>query len=199
MTKQQYIDELRLRLKGLTQEEIDDAVAYCEEYFDEVGIGNEQKAIDGLGSPFKFAAQIKADAEIKKNDSPLDKNNNSSLKGIIAIIIGICALPIAFPLLIVLLAILFALIISLGVLLFTGVVLIGAILGSGIPLIWNGLFHIEMMNNSLISIGSGLLCIGLAILVGTCVVWLVKKILPIFSKIITSIYHKVKEGTNHEK
>ncbi len=175
MTKQQYIDELRLRLKGLTQEEIDDAVAYCEEYFDEVGIGNKQQAIDGLGSPFKFAAQIKADAEIKKQDNPLEKNNNSSLKGIIAIIIGICALPIAFLLLIVLLAILFALIVSLGVLLFTGVVLIGAILGSGIPLIWNGLFHIEMMNNSLISIGSGLLCIGLSILIGTCIVWGVKK------------------------
>lgn len=199
MTKQQYMDELRIRLKGLTQEEIDDAIIYCEEYFDEAGIGNEQQAIDSLGSPFKFAAQVKADAEIKKQDNSTEMKNKSSLKGIMAIIIGICALPIAFPLLIVLLAILFAFIVSIGVLVFTGVILIVAIAGSGIPLIWNGLFHIKMMSNSLISIGSGLLCIGFAILICISIVWVFKRLLPIFSKMIISIYHKAKEGICHEK
>ncbi len=199
MTKQQYIDELRVRLKGLTQEEIDDAIMYCEEYFDEAGVGNEQQVIDSLGSPFKFAAQIKADAEVKKQDHSMERKNKSSLKGIVAIIIGICALPIAFPVFFVLLAILFAFIVSVGALIFAGIISIIAIAGSGIPLIWNGLFHMEMINNSLISIGSGLLCIGFAILVCICIVWIFKKLLPIFSKMITSIYHKAKEGISHEK
>lgn len=64
MSKQEYIHQLKAKLKGLDEKEIEDAITYCEEYFDDAGEGNEEQVIKDLGTPGKFAAQLKAESII---------------------------------------------------------------------------------------------------------------------------------------
>ena len=42
MSKQEYIHQLKAKLKGLDEKEIEDAITYCEEYFDDAGERNEE-------------------------------------------------------------------------------------------------------------------------------------------------------------
>ena len=83
MSKQQYLEELRVRLKGLSQDEIEDALSYREEYFDDAGEGNEQQVIADLGSPYKFAAQIRADAEIRRHNTTFANDQNTTKKALL--------------------------------------------------------------------------------------------------------------------
>lgn len=203
MSKQQYLEELRVRLKGLSQDEIEDALSYCEEYFDDAGEGRCNRIIADLGSPYKFAAQIRADAEIRRHNTTFANDQNttkkSSLKSIIAIILGICALPIALPLLLALVAVIFALFITIGAFAIAGLASVGAIAFTGFPLLVNGFYHLETPGNALIAIGGGLLCIGLGILLLLLFIWLIRTLLPAFMRLVTNLYHKAKEGKHYEK
>lgn len=60
MSKQEFMDELKIRLVNIPEEERKEALAYYEDYFEDAGEDNEQEVIDSLGSPQKVADQIKA-------------------------------------------------------------------------------------------------------------------------------------------
>ena len=201
MNKQQYLDELKVRLKGLSQEEIDQAIQYCEEYFDDAGVGHEQEVIQELGSPFKFAAQMKADSEIKRQQAtPKQKQKqDSSIKTIVLLILGICALPIAVPAAFVLLLLLFIAGIVLVAFLFAAVVSVIAMLFSGVPLLIHGLFSWNATSDTLLTIGGGIFSIGLAGLIIFCVIWVIKTLIPMLTRFLTNLYDKIKEKTKHEK
>lgn len=110
MDKKQYLYELAKQLKDLEQEEFDEALAYIEEYFEEAGIENEKNVIIELGTPAKYAAQIKAELAAK-NTYFYDTQTppKSSIKKTWLVVLGICALPIAAPLALVVVALIFAL------------------------------------------------------------------------------------------
>ena len=57
MNKQEYIEIIKRRLAVLPQEEIDEAVLYVSEYFEDAG--NDEKAVQALGNPNEFADRIK--------------------------------------------------------------------------------------------------------------------------------------------
>jgi hypothetical protein len=56
LNKQQYLAELRTHLVGLPQNEIDMAVKFYAEYFDEAG--NDEAVAEELGKPFHLAKSI---------------------------------------------------------------------------------------------------------------------------------------------
>ena len=126
MKKAEYIAELKRRLANFSPSEVEDAVSYCEEYFEEAGDGNDQQVIDDLGTPAQFAAQLKAERSIRQEQQHRNyrrgNNPNSSLKNAGMIILGICALPIALPLLFAAIAVMFALVITVFALGVAGIV-----------------------------------------------------------------------------
>lgn len=61
MTKQEYIQIVHSQLSGVDPRDLSDAIVYLNEYFEEAGVENEQKVIEELGSPEKYAATIRAD------------------------------------------------------------------------------------------------------------------------------------------
>lgn len=202
MRKEDYIIELTSRLNGLTQEESDDAISYCTEYFDDAGEGNEEQVIEDLGMPAKFAAQMKANSVIRDNQNKSSKGKKqekSSVKNIVVIILGICALPIALPLLFALMVVVFALFVTLGALLFAGIVTVIAVLFSGIPLVVNGFMNFSTPENALIAIGGGLLCVGIGMFLLLFLYHLIKTIIPAFTRAVTRLYHRALEGKKHEK
>lgn len=138
MKKAEYIAELKRRLANFSPSEVEDAVSYCEEYFEEAGDGNDQQVIDDLGTPAQFAAQLKAERSIRQEQQHRNyrrgNDPNSSLKNAGMIILGICALPIALPLLFAAIAVMFALVITVFALGVAGIVSFASILITGIPL-----------------------------------------------------------------
>ncbi len=67
--KNEFLSQLRKGLKKLPQDEIDNAMEYYEEYFEEAGPEKEEEAIASWGSPGAVASQILADYAIRQADS----------------------------------------------------------------------------------------------------------------------------------
>ena len=106
------MQRLRKKLSPLPSGEIDSAVQYYEEYFDEAGTENEPAIIDELGPPEKVASMIKVNHavnDIKKSDGSAKK----SLKAIFIVILAIFASPIAIPIGIAVFAVILSLVIAL--------------------------------------------------------------------------------------
>lgn len=97
MNRKEFIDKLQKEISKLPEEEIEAAIEYYEEYFDEAGKENEQEVLEQLGSPKKVAAQIKSQYAVRLFD---EEEKPSAKKGISAIwyvILGICAAPVSIP------------------------------------------------------------------------------------------------------
>ena len=121
MNRQEYIAELKRRLQKLPFDEIKKAVDYCEEYFDDAGVENEQRVIEELGSPANMAAQVLADFVV--NDTvTANAPKKKPLTTVWLVILAVFASPVAFPIAIALASVamavsvsIFAVAISLGV------------------------------------------------------------------------------------
>ena len=59
MNREEYLKRLSFLLKDLPEEEIEDAIAYYEDYFEEAGEEKEEQVIKELGSPEKIAKMIR--------------------------------------------------------------------------------------------------------------------------------------------
>ena len=76
MNREEYLKRLSFLLKDLPEEEIEDAIAYYEDYFEEAGEEKEEQVIKELGSPEKIAKMIRdsvqenqASVSIQKKDT----------------------------------------------------------------------------------------------------------------------------------
>ena len=58
MTKKEYMKKLAYQLRRLPKKDYDKAMDYFEEYFEDAGIENEQKAIEDLGAPEEAASAL---------------------------------------------------------------------------------------------------------------------------------------------
>lgn len=177
MNKQQYMKELKTRLKRLPQEDFERAIEYYEEYFADAGEENEQQAIADLGTPEEAANALIREFAIENAKQPV----KSVKKGANAVWVGILAvfaLPVALPITIfwVMLALFLALVL-LTVFLIV-VVMIVAVVLSGPVSIAGGLSVItDSIPAALVCIGNGLLGIGVGLLLGYLVWILGKKLL----------------------
>ncbi|MCL1885913.1 MAG: DUF1700 domain-containing protein [Dehalococcoidia bacterium] len=117
MNRNEFISELRKRLRRLPQDEIESAVSYYEEYFNDAGSQNDSQTIAALGSPSAVASKIIGEYVVNDAEKAKPKRNNVLLITILAL----CASPIALPIVISIIALVFSIImvfISIG---FSGV------------------------------------------------------------------------------
>ncbi len=191
MDKAGYLKSLRSKLHRLPAQEIDAALIYYEEYFDEAGEENEQQVIEQLGPPSQVAAQIVADFTIKDLDTtpPSTKKNMSAIW---LIILAILSAPLSLPLL----AVAMALIISVGAVVFSFVVaiiaIVGGILLSGIFTLISGLF---IMTNhwptALLFIGFGLITSGIGALISPATIRLIKRTGVVCVESLAKLFQKI--------
>ena len=194
MNRDDYIEILSDRLKGLPQNEIDEAIRYVQEYFDEAGEENFHQAMDELGSPYRFANQIKADVVTKREYSRSnhknvgEKKSNSSTLWII--LLGILSLPLSLPLvatvfglLMALFGILFAFLVSGGALLFAGIVVLVYSISK--------LFILPLAGVSALAIA--LMIIGVGLIMISFFTWLLKKAAPSAISALGNVFQWIKE------
>ncbi|MEG0471448.1 MAG: DUF1700 domain-containing protein [Solibacillus sp.] len=197
MDKAGYLKSLRSKLHRLPVHEIDAALIYYEEYFDEAGEENEQQVIEQLGPPSQVAAQIVADFAIKDFDvtPPSTKKNMSAIW---LIILAILSAPLSLPLL----AVAVALIISAGAVVFSFVIailaIVGGILFGGLVALISGFFIIiDHWPTALLFIGLGLITTGIGVLISPATIRLIKKTgvvcVESLAKLLQKITRKRKE------
>lgn len=161
MNRHEFMQALRNELAQLPAEEIDSAVEYFEECFDEATDGldaekaaeEEKRLAEEFGSPKRIAAQIRADyaARLLDGDKAVtvqDKGKTNKLSAVWWVIIGICSAPIAVPLAIVLFALIMVVIVC----------IIAGIIGGGAAIV-AGFMHLGA------SAASGVMVIGVGMMI----------------------------------
>ncbi|MEH7521832.1 DUF1700 domain-containing protein [Bacillus sp. JJ1503] len=191
MNKEAYLRELQRKLRKLPHEEVNAALDYYSEYFDEAGEENTQNVIGKLGSPAQVASQILADYAVKG----LDTESESAKKGFSAIwfiILAILASPIALPLLISVFALVFSAVIVCVAFIFTFFVTIAALTLSGIVSIVAGFSVIgQHWQTSLFFVGTGLIASGIGILLFSPLVSVTKSMSLALAKWLKRLFDKV--------
>lgn len=163
MNRQEFMNRLAAELSKLPKEEIQAAMEYYSEYFDEAGPEREAETIQELGSPSKVATQIKADYAVRQLDH--DNGRQSTKKGLSAIlwvIMGIFAAPVALPLAIALGAVAFAVFISIFAVIAALLACLIAFCIGGIALVAIGFAGLAgSVAGGMMLIGMGLVAAGL--------------------------------------
>lgn len=198
MNRASFLKKLRGKLQRLPAHEIDTALAYYEEYFDEAGEENEQKVIQQLGSPSHVASQIMADYALKD----LEVTSTSTKKNMSAIwiiILAILSAPLSLPLL----AVAIALIFSFGAVIFSVIIAIIAtvlsIFFGGIVALISGFFILtQHWPTAILFMGVGFIVTGLGILLFPIFARLIKTIVVVCVEALGKLFHKItkkrKEG-----
>jgi uncharacterized membrane protein len=169
MNKTEFIKELKIKLRNLPNEELNDALSYYNEYFEDAQIDDTVDVEKELGSPSIVASQILSDYAVK-DIQVKDKPSKNKISSIWFIILAIFASPIALPLSFAMVIFIGALVFTIGALVFSlGLSSVG-VLFSGILLFGTGTLSVMSdFPNAILFIGSGLLICGIALLafVGT--------------------------------
>ena len=97
MTKKEYMKKLAYQLRRLPKEDFDKAMDYFEEYFEDAGIENEQKAIEDLGAPEEAASALILDLAQENAVKP-PKTMKRRFSALWIAILALFAAPIALPL-----------------------------------------------------------------------------------------------------
>lgn len=173
MTRNEFMNQLRAKLyKRLTENEVNEALSFYEEYFNEAGLEHEEEAAAQLGEPSSIAAQIIGDrAMTAADEQPLSVKKG--LSAIWWVVLGLFAAPIALPVAIGLVGA-FA-----GILMGIFAVIVFFLLGlfaiglMGAFLILLGLaLTLKNIGTALVFLGTGLALFGLALLFVPAVLWI---------------------------
>lgn len=193
MNRVEFISELKSKLKRLPKDEIEDALNYYNEYFDEAGIDDEQEIMESLGSPCDIASQILADYSLKD----MYLKPNSTKKGISAVwfaILAVFAAPIALPLTIAIFLTVGAIGIAIIAIIIAILLTMTAMGGAGIVAVISGLVVIfKDIPTALIFIGGGIVVVGIDALIFIPITYLANKGFRVIANTINKILNKAKK------
>lgn len=169
MTKEEYLQELRLRLSHrMTEPEMDNLMRYYEEYFREAGPGAEERVMDELGTPERLVRRIMGEQVVEELNraEPERERRRFGLGAVWTVLLAICAAPIAIPLVIAAIAVAFGLVVAVLALVlsvgFAGIVCV--CVGVGIALLGFSVILSSGLATTMYFLGGGMLCGGVGFL-----------------------------------
>ena len=165
MNKKEFLQKLEYYLRHLTEDDKNDALEYYSEYIDDLGLGDDDDVCARIGTPREVSRQIIAQTTERRISEQTEKKTVRGSGSILwLIILGIFASPIALPLAIAAVVIIIAFVIVIGTVLVSFFISGGALVISGIALAF-----ISFISGSVAQvftcIGSGLVIIGVGILI----------------------------------
>ncbi len=189
MNKEQFLDELRRELSGLPREDIEERIAFYEEMIaDRMDEGmSEKEAVSGIGSVEEIARQIMSEIPLTKlvKEKVRPKRSLKAWEIVLLVLGSPVWIPLAIAAVAVLLsvyAVLWAVVICVYAVDFSfaagtlaGVVGVFAYLKAGNPV------------GALFSLGTGIVCAGLAILMFFVSVWITKAVIKLGGRILLGI------------
>lgn len=195
MSRVEFINELRTKLQRLPQEEIDAAIEYYEEYFEDAGPEHEEEIIRGLGSPTQIARQIIGDHALKAVVEEKHISPKKSLSTLWIVLLAIFASPIALPLAFAFVAVVFALIVAMGaIVLAMGITVVAVGISFVIAIISSFITLFIHPATGLVLIGLSLTLGGIGLLLGLLMHTIIKKGVPKVTKGVVRGYERVRGG-----
>jgi len=183
MNRNEFIKELKKKLRKLPFDEIKEAVDYYEGYFNDAGEDNEQAVLAELGSPAAVASHIIAAFAIKESET--EGSGKKKWRVAWLVILSIFASPIAIPLALSAGVVAIVLIVTLSAVLISFFAAGAAMFVSGIACVVAGFLVIfQSVPTTLFYLGAGLMLLGIgaAATIATtklskiCFNWLTKKV-----------------------
>lgn len=198
MNKEEYLKKLRSKIKKLPNEEVDEAIDYYRQYFEEAGEHNADTVISRLGSPAFVASQILADYAIKD----LNSHKNTPKKNFSAIwfiILAIIASPIALPLALFIICFALTLILVCGVSILAFFIFIIGLPISGIFSILSGAAVImQDWQTSIFFMGIGIIGVGIGLLLFSPFVQFSKKVSSSIVKLLKKLLDKLSSNVRRK-
>ena len=166
MKKEAFLNELRSRLSGLPQSDIEDRISFFGEMIDgrmEDGM-SEEEAVAGMESVDSIVSQIMSEiplAQLVKTKVKPEKGHKTW-----KIVLLICLFPIWFPLFIAFAAIVFSLLVAIWAVIISFYVVAGSLViaSLGCVIATGAYFGIGRIVPGIGGFGAILVCIGLSIL-----------------------------------
>lgn len=207
MYKQDYINELKTNLHGLSNGEINEASEFYLEYMEDGHLDSRAAIVDKLGTPKQLARKIMADYSINSDVSETSTQNNHQEKTpkspktnsatIWIIILALLSTPVTIPLAIMVAVFVFVAILLGGV----AVVVICALYFSAVMV---GLKFIQISSALLVTkmfaglfyLGTGLIILGIAILIIPVVYTIISWVIQELTVFIKFIYRKISRKSN---
>jgi len=188
MNMQEYINELKLHLSKLTDDDREDAISYYFEYLADAGPEGAAEAMEKLGTPAELAAGIRADQALQAFEEGGATRSETLGKGVKAVwYAGLAAVPrtaLAIFVTIIIIAVFFAVMIAL----FAAAV--GLIAGGVLSVVagfWLGIFD----GSTLMFFGGiGLAAAAFGFLVFRFAIWASKHLLLTAAEIFNGIRRK---------
>lgn len=166
LKKEAFLNELRNRLSGLPQSDIEDRISFFGEMIDgriEDGM-SEEEAVAGMESVDAIVAQIMSEIPLAR----LVRNKVKPEKGhsVWKVVLLICLFPIWFPLLIAVAAVLFSLLIAAWAVIISFYITAGSLViaSLGCVIATGAYFGIGRIVPGIGGFGAIFVCIGLSIL-----------------------------------
>lgn len=183
MDRNEFIEKLRKELSKLPEDEIEAAVEYYEEYFDEAGSEKEEELIRQLGSPRRVAAQIRAEYAVRSADEDERPSGKKGISAVGWVIIGICSAPVSVPVAVVMGAMFVCIAaVALAVAVSVFMAILAAAAGS-LAVFAAGIMALPVaFSSALMLIGAGLAGMGIMAALGALAVIGVKKSMAAFIK-----------------
>lgn len=183
VTRLDFFMRLREGLAKLPPDEVENAVRYYTEYFDDAGPDEEQRVLRELGDPMKIAQTIVAESMVrdivavplKPQPEPEKKKPKSGISAVWTVVLAVFAAPIAFPLAIAIAAVAFALVITVAALLFAFFAVCIALMVGGLFGFFVGCVTLTVhVPTGLCAIGAGIAIAGVGLLLFLPVLWLTR-------------------------
>ncbi len=167
MNKEAYLNQLEKYLKRLPRGEFEQAMDYFREHFEDAGAEHEAEVIEELGSPREAAAELLGSLLEKQTEQKGEKGRGFHGRSIKLTVLTLLAAPIGIPLFLAgVMAVLSGILAGLCVLAGAACAVVGGVLIGG-KLLIRGLVAVPYsVPGFLLITGSGILLLGLAILVG---------------------------------
>ena len=198
MNMQEYINELKLHLSKLTDDDREDAISYYFEYLAEAGPDGAAAAMEKLGSPAELAAGIRADQAMQDFEDLDGAAGGAAVgKGVKAVwLAGLAAVPrgiLAVFTTAIVIVVFFAVMIAL----FAAAV--GIVAGGALSLI-SGVWAIHIDGSTaLFFVGCGLALVASGILLFRFAIWASGHLLHTIATVFNSIRYKRDKVMSRER
>lgn len=159
--REQYIDELKGYLTPLAPDDQQSALDFYDEYIADAGFTTISAIVDKLGTPQQLSREIIAKTVGTGAQSPISPDNNQRLKKVLYVCLIVVLLLVFIPIAVEVIGLAVAAIAGVtGI----GIASFGAVLPAFATDAWAGTFYL----------GSGVVMIGVLIILVAVIVWAVK-------------------------
>lgn len=164
MNKNQFLTELRRRLHGIPQEEMEQAMEYYTEYFLDAGVDDTADVIPMVGAPAQVAQRIWDECVDKQVTIQRQEGGvKNTAKTAWMIVLAVFAAPIALPVAIAVAAVVFTVLIAIFAVIAAIIIAAVALVIGGFAAL-PGVFWVVGIGQAFVVAGCSLFMIGIGLL-----------------------------------